>query len=232
MEENKNTGGKKPLRATMNKFKDLKDTYLKNNERNIPIADADEKHVESSENVDNETNVNTNVNEVEVENAGSNDEAMQTLLDQNKKLMKEKEELKDQLIRKAAELENARRRHIKEKQDMLEFANERLLFKMLEVLDDVNNAADAAKKSNDYDSLVQGLEMIRNKTIKLFDENGVKVMPDPAGTEFDVNFHEAMMVMPSELPEHTVVQTFQAGYTMYDKVLRHARVATSSGPQQ
>eukprot|EP01107_Rhizomastix_libera_P016580 TRINITY_DN6986_c0_g1_i1.p2 TRINITY_DN6986_c0_g1~~TRINITY_DN6986_c0_g1_i1.p2 ORF type:complete len:235 (-),score=26.55 TRINITY_DN6986_c0_g1_i1:17-721(-) len=230
MEDKKNAGGKKPLRSTMNKIKDLKDTYLKNNERNIPINDADEKNLTGEQNESDKVNENA-TNDQAAEFNGQ-DDAVQAFIELNKTLEKEKEELKDQLQRKAAEFENMRRRHLKEKQEAIDFGTKHLLFDMLELLDDITNAADHAKKSNDYDALVQGLDMIKNKAVKLFEDQKVTPMEDPTGKEFNVDFHEAMMIMPSELPENSVVQVFQKGYMMEDKVLRHARVATSSGPQE
>jgi molecular chaperone GrpE len=72
--------------------------------------------------------------------------------------------------------------------------------------------------------------MIHQKALKVFENNGVKPMEDPSGTEFDVDFHEALMAMPSDKPQNTIVQMVQNGYMIQDKVLRHAKVVTSSGP--
>ena len=228
------SGQAKPLRKSSNKIKDLMDTYLKNDgAKNIPITDS-----ESEKN----TNVNEQTQNDEInmrhEDMDSNDyekmiedykDAVETLNNQLEEITKEKDELKEQLVRKAAELENIRRRSLKEKQEMIDYANERLLSKMIELLDDINNAYNATLTSNDYDALLKGVEMIRNKTIKLFEDAGVKPIESFVGKEFNVDYHEAMMRMPSELPENYVVQEIQSGYMLNDKVLRHTKVITSGG---
>ena len=144
-------------------------------------------------------------------------------------LKKERDELKEQLVRKAAEFENQRKRHLKEKQELIDYANERLLYRLLEILDDMSAAVEAGNKSSDFEALLKGISMIQQKSMKIFGEFGVKPMEDPVGKEFDVNLHEAMMAMNSDKPEGTVLQAFQPGYMMHDKVLRHAKVITSNG---
>lgn len=216
-------GEQKPLRSSSNKAKDLKDTYLKNEgKREAQNFDAEKENME--ENIKKEENkqesAETDVMTEETEELGKKVE----------ELHEEKEKWEEQFKRKAAEFENLRRRSIKEKQDMLEFGNEKLLFKFLELLDDINNAVDAGKKTEDFEALLKGLEMIRQKADKLFGEEGVKQMEDPTGKEFDVNYHEAMMHTPhEEIPEGNVIQVLQPGYMLNDKVLRHARVITSAG---
>ena len=103
----------------------------------------------------------------------------------------------------------------------------------MEILDDIGAAVSSGKSSKDFDSLLSGVEMIYKKAIKIFEEAGVKPMDDPAGKEFDVDFHEALMSAPSEeTPEGSVLQTIQKGYMYRDKVLRHAKVIASAGSQK
>lgn len=221
--ENK-SGFKKPLKPSFNKEKDLFNAYKKNEERVIPITEDDASLGSGEEivNVENMFDTSSDANE----ELHGEIAILNTQLDD---LTKERDELKEQLIRKAAEFENQRKRHLKEKQEMLDYANERLLFRMIELLDDLNSAVTAGNQSTDYTALLTGLEMIRNKAFKLFEEAGVKMMEDQVGKEFDVNYHEAMMMTPSELPEGAIVQTLQNGYFINEKVLRHARVITSAG---
>lgn len=229
------SGYQKPLRRAFDKGKDLLNTYKKQEEKVIPIVDSDADGIEEETN-ENEKNLGE-VREDKTEEDGGNffADVMNMFNDSSAELeqiKKERDELKEQLIRKTAELENQRKRHLKEKQEMLDYANERLLFRMLELLDDITAAVDAGNQSTDYDALLKGMEMIRQKASKLYEEGGVKKMEDPIGKEFDVHFHEAMMMMPSEMPEGTVVQVLQPGYMIHEKVLRHARVITSSGSAQ
>lgn len=215
----------KPLRTSSNKARDIKDTYLKNEGKSMKKEESKQANIEE-EIIENEEIQNDDDQET---NQDSSDESLD-LSEKIGKLEAEKSELKEQVIRKAAELENFRRRTIKEKQELIEFGNEKLLFKFLELLDDINNAVDAGKKTTDYEALLKGLEMIHNKAEKLFLDAGVKQMDDPAGEEFDVDYHEAMMHVPNnEIPEGYVVQVIQNGYMLNDKVLRHAKVVTSAG---
>jgi molecular chaperone GrpE len=75
----------------------------------------------------------------------------------------------------------------------------------------------------------KGLEMITNKARKMFEDAGVKQMDNIIGKPFDVNYHEALMMTNSELPEGSIVQVVQPGYMLNDKVLRYAKVITSNG---
>lgn len=228
------TPNSKPLRKTANKIKDIMDTYLKNdNMKNIPITDNEiTANNQTNEIVSPiEDNVATEeINNKDYENLIDDYKiAVDTLNKNIEDVTKERDDLKEQLIRKAAELENIRRRSLKEKQEMIDYANERLLFKMLELLDDINNAYNASLNSKDFDALFKGVELIKNKAFKMFEESGVKPMESSVGKEFNVDYHEAMMRMPSDLPENYVVQEFQNGYMLNEKVLRHARVITSAG---
>lgn len=222
--------GNKPLRTSSNTAKDIQDTYLKNEGKrpgkNIDFDNSEEKDMEEKIEETMESN-----DEIVNETVPEENDAAEELVKQLNALENEKAELKDQLVRRAAEFENLRKRSIKEKQDLLEFGNEKLLFKMLELLDDINNAVLAGEKTTDFESLLTGLQMIKNKADKLFNDSGVKQMEDPTGEEFNVDFHEAMMHVPNEdVPEGHIVQVIQHGYMLGEKVLRHAKVITSAGP--
>jgi molecular chaperone GrpE len=228
MEDSSNS--KKPLRPSFNKHKDLSDTYLKNQaERHLNLNnfeaeqgftpdDTEEPEIETIEGMPFEEEVQ--------------EQAVAEPVDSVKEIEKERDELKEQLLRVAAELENFRRRALKEKREMLDYANERLLFNLLPLLDDFGKASEAGKKATDCESLLQGIDLIYQKALKLFENEGVKMMENSVGKPFDVNQHEAVMKMPSELPENYIISEVQAGYTMHDKVLRHAKVVTSSGEPQ
>jgi molecular chaperone GrpE len=223
MEENEKNKTK-PLRSAPNKLRDLYNTYLKNEEIN---SDESVKQ-EIKEQLKSEVESEDDTVEAKKVTMLEEDELVE-ILRLFEQLEGERDELKEKLARRTAELENVRRRSIKEKQEMIDYANEKLLYKMLSIVDDMSNALKAGKDSKDYDALYQGVEMIAGKTMKLFEEAGVKSMEDPVGKPFDVDFHDALMQMPSEFPEGDVVQEVQKGYMIRDKVLRHAKVVTSSG---
>jgi molecular chaperone GrpE len=227
MEENEKNKTK-PLRSAPNKLRDLYNTYLKNEEMNTEdnIKEDIKEQLRSDMQEDLEQTDEPKLTTLE-------EDELVEILKLFERLEAERDDLKDKLARRTAELENVRRRSIKEKQDMIDYANEKLLYKMLSIVDDMNNALKAGKETRDYDALYQGVEMIAGKTGKLFEEQGVRPMEDPVGKPFDVDFHDALMQMPSEYPDGFVVQEVQKGYLIRDKVLRHAKVVTSSGePQQ
>ncbi len=222
--------GNKTLRSTSNAIKDLYNTYVKNEEREIPITDEENTDMEENKEHTQEMNADQEADKEMFESPEEMQEQMEALVEQMNEMGKERDELKEALVRKVAELENIRKRSIREKQEMVEYANEKLLFRFLELLDDMSNAVDAGKKSDDYETLLKGLEMIHSKAVKFFEDNGVKKMDDAVGSEFDVDLHEAMMHTPHpEVEEGHVVQVIQPGYMIHEKVLRHARVITSAG---
>lgn len=229
MEESSNAF-QKPLRAVSNKIKDLQNTYGKGSSQ-TKNSEGDQEKI----NKENQANIESNYNlendrviELEQEIITLNDTIAQ-LNEQISIAQKEKDDLKDQFIRKAAEFENFRRRTLDEKKEIIDFANEKLLAKMVDILDDFNSATEAGKNTNDIDAMNKGLDMINNKTKKIFEEAGVTKMLINAGDEFDVNFHEALMVMNSEYPEGCIAQVVQTGYLYNNKVLRFAKVVTSTG---
>jgi len=239
---------KKPLRSTSDKMKDIYNTYLKNEnmeEKNIPIEDSESDisidDFVSPEGASTEAEIEEKVEQTlrEEEEKSLNEEShsqedmeeeIHTLEDSSESFNKEIISLKDQLIRKTAEMENMRRRTIKEKEDLIKYSNERLLSKFIEISDNIEQALIAASSSDDIDALKKGIELINQNTNKLFNEAGVKKMDDPVGEEFNVEFHEALMQQPSDtIKENHIIQVFQPGYMYKDKVLRHAKVVTSSG---
>jgi len=145
-------------------------------------------------------------------------------------LRKEVDEWKDLAHRKAAELENVRRRSVLREQELMQYASEHLITKMIPVLDDLAAAVEASSGSSDIASITRGIEMIYAKASKIFEDAGVRVIESGVGHPFNVDMHEALMHMPSpEHPEGHVIQEVQRGYYLHDKVIRHAKVITSAG---
>ena len=140
-------------------------------------------------------------------------------------------EIENLLIRQTAEFDNFRKRTMQEKMDLLEYGNAKVFSGFVDILDDLRNANDSAKTHQDISSLQSGLEMIYQKIDKFFAEQGVKLMEINIGDDFDVNLHEALMRQPSDLPEGSITMVIQYGYLYKGKVIRYAKVATSSGNQ-
>ncbi|WP_103020424.1 nucleotide exchange factor GrpE [Salinibacter altiplanensis] len=151
----------------------------------------------------------------------------------------EREELNERLLRKAAELENVRRRMDREKKRRHVAGKETVLESMLEVLDDFERSLDAAQDldvSDDpesaYETLEGGVEMVYRKFQDQLQSLGVEPI-EAEGEPFDEQLHEAMMRQPSEdAAPGTVLQEIQRGYTMGDRVLRHSRVVVAAEPSE
>lgn len=222
---------KKPLRQALDTEKDLLNTYKKQEEQKVKKMEEETKIVEENLIVQNIDSQNEK-NQSDDSNKNIIEELSNIALDkisEIEELKAERDYLKDQLVRKVAEIDNQRKRHLKEKQELIDFANEQLLGKMIELLDYFEQAVDASNKTTDIEALRTGLEMLYQKAVKLFEEQGVKKMEDASGKPFDVNYHDAILAMNSDKEEGTVLQVAQPGYMYKDKVLRHAKVITSSG---
>lgn len=140
------------------------------------------------------------------------------------KAQKEIEDLKKQLLYKTAEFENYRKRTLKEKTELILNGGEKTITAILPVLDDFERAL--ADKSEDPKAIKEGVQMIFNKFVKSLESLGVKKI-ETDGKDFDVDFHEAIAMVPGmgDDKKGKVIDCVQTGYTLNDKVIRHAKVA-------
>lgn len=142
------------------------------------------------------------------------------------------ETLRDQLLRKAAEFENYKRRTEGEFLSLTRTANEGLLLTLLPVLDDLNRSLASGKDPASHEAFVAGVEMIRAKFLKILEKHGVVPFPS-AGKPFDVGYHDALMQVPRpDVAPGIVIQEVEPGYVLHDKVLRHAKVIVSAQPPE
>ena len=134
-------------------------------------------------------------------------------------------ELKDQMLRRQAELENYRKRLIRDKEEAVQYANESLIRDILRFLDNMDRALAAAKNGGDLNALIEGFEMTQNQLLSTLDKNwGLKGI-DSVGQEFDPSLHEAcMMAIDESLDKETVLEEFQKGYTLHGRVVRPSKV--------
>ncbi|MEH2797079.1 nucleotide exchange factor GrpE [Segatella copri] len=169
--------------------------------------DADNKAADADSKTDN------------TDNAAVSEEA-----DPLAKAQQEVEELKKQLLYKTAEFENYRKRTLKEKADLILNGGEKTIAAILPILDDFERAI--ADKSEDPKAIKEGVQMIFNKFIKTLEGLGVKKI-ETADKDFDVDFHEAIAMVPGmgDDKKGKVIDCVQTGYTLNDKVIRHAKVA-------
>lgn len=128
-----------------------------------------------------------------------------------------------------AEFENFRRRQSAQAEDQALRAGERMVERLFPVIDDLDRAVDHAVGGGDLEHLLKGVEMVSKQIADILGREGVEVI-DPFGQPFDPNLHHAVnQVEDTEVPEHTVVEVFQRGYSMHGRVLRPAMVVVSSG---
>jgi molecular chaperone GrpE len=133
-------------------------------------------------------------------------------------------QLRDQLLRKAAEFENYKRRTEGEISSYLKYANEELITELLPVLDDFDRVISSWNEKHDVETFKKGVELIYDKFKKVLGKKGLKVM-ESTGKPFDVNLHDALMQVENDkLKPNTVADTVEKGYYLKDKVLRHAKV--------
>jgi molecular chaperone GrpE len=151
---------------------------------------------------------------------------------QMEELQKQVDQYKDLLLRKAAEFDNYKRRIESETTNILKYATESLVEDLLPVLDDFERSLKHRKENKDNDALVKGIELIYQKLVKVIEGRGVKPF-DTVGKEFNVEYHDALMQIPrSDVPYHTILEEVEKGYTLNDKVIRHAKVVVSSTPDE
>ncbi|NOY78989.1 MAG: nucleotide exchange factor GrpE [Calditrichaeota bacterium] len=139
----------------------------------------------------------------------------------------ERDALRDQLLRLAAEFENYKKITGREIENRIKNANEDLILNLLPILDDLERSLDAGKKSHKFKTLYEGVELIYNNFKKLLEKYGVEPI-ESVGQPFNVDVHDAlMMVEDKNYPPNTVTQEHQKGYKLNGKVIRHAKVVVT-----
>lgn len=137
---------------------------------------------------------------------------------------KQIEELKDKYLRTVAEFDNYKKRTLKEKTELILNGGAKTVAAILPVLDDFERAI--ADKSEDPKAIKEGIQNIFNKFVKSLETLGVKQI-ETKDKNFDTDYHEAVAMVPGRGDDKKgkVVDCLQTGYTMNDKVIRHAKVA-------
>ncbi len=181
----------------------------------------------------------TNGNPQETENQADNIAAEATNNQTNKEenasetcdadnLATELAELKDSHLRLMAEYENYRKRSMKEKAELIKNGGEKVLIGLLPVLDDFERALQTVSEATDAEAVAEGINLIYNKFVSFLNQNGVK--PIPAVNEpFNEDLFDAIAIIPSANAEQKgkVVECVQTGYSLNDKIIRHAKVVVA-----
>ncbi|MBK6912638.1 MAG: nucleotide exchange factor GrpE [Ignavibacteriales bacterium] len=142
-------------------------------------------------------------------------------------LENEKDELKDSLLRKVAEFENYKRRSENEQLNLIKYAAESFIQKILTVVDDLERTLVHLEESENSKSIAEGIKLVYEKFIRILKEQGVTPI-EAIGKPFNVDFHEAILQRKdSSVEPHTVLDEIQKGYLYKDRVIRHAQVIVS-----
>lgn len=141
------------------------------------------------------------------------------------KLEEELKKEKKEYLFLMAEFDNFRKRTLREKSELIKNAAEGAFKGLLPIVDDIERALKASEKTEDVASVREGMELIYKKLKKYMEQNGVKEM-DPEEKEFDSDRHDAITAIPvtDDSQKGKILDTVEKGYTINDKVLRHAKV--------
>lgn len=200
--------------SNKNKLKhQAKEDILKNQE-----GDVDTQAV-----ADSEANVEVSEEQKETEEI---EDTSETKEDPLQKSQAELDELKDKYLRTVAEFENYKKRTQKEKAELIFNGSEKTVSAILPILDDMERAVANSANTEDIQALEEGWELIFKKLQTTLEGLGVKRI-ETEDKDFDVDFHEAVAMVPGveEDKKGKVIDCVQAGYTLNEKVIRHAKVA-------
>ena len=181
-----------------------------------------EKETLDKESLNAEETTNTADSQNECNETTSQGESVETV----ETLKAELEALKDKYLRTVAEFDNYKKRTLKEKTELILNGSEKTVTTFLPILDDMERAIANAGKAKDITAVEEGWELIYNKFIKQLDSIGVKKI-ETNDADFDVDYLEAVAMVPGmgDDKKGKVIDCVQTGYTLNDKVIRHAKVA-------
>lgn len=181
------------------------------------VAKDEEKAMTEEEAVDAEIEAQETVDS-EVEETNEETARIEALEDQ----LNQKE---DQVLRLSAEIKNMQARAAKERTQSAKFRSQSLAKELLPVIDSLEKALEIDAADEASTQLKHGIELVHTNFLKAFDAEGIKVI-DPAGETFDPNYHQSVSSVPADddHPADTVVQVYQKGYVLNERVLRPAMV--------
>jgi molecular chaperone GrpE len=193
------------------------------------VESIQEKSVlETGENINNQREKEEQAGQDEKQNEIADSEKLtDEMIAELKKKAEERDSFLDQLLRNKAEFANYQKRMIKENEATAQLAVRNLLLDILPELDNFDRALKLADDSNDNTKFVEGIKIIEVQLFKVLEKYGVKSI-DTTGKAFDPNIHEAIMEEENnEMPHHTIIDEFQRGYMLKDRVVRPAKVKVS-----
>ena len=188
-------------------------------EKDIKIEDEETLNEDPVEETDKEAEASEN-------SENSEDSENSEEKDPLEKAQEEITELKTQLLYKAAEFDNYRKRTLKERAELILNGGEKVITAILPILDDMERAIENGEKTDDPEVLREGMTLIYQKFIKTLEGQGVNKI-DTDDADFDTDVHEAVAMVPGmgDDKKGKVIDCLQQGYKLNDKVIRHAKVA-------
>lgn len=196
----------------------------------IKQSDMSQKDQETKEEMKQEETLNEQAQETtEQESATAEEHAEPTAEEQQAQALEqarqEVEALNDKYLRLSAEFDNYRKRTLKEKAELILNGGEKCISSILPIVDDLERALKTMEKAEDVAAVREGVELIFNKFINVLGQNGVKVI-EKKEKPLDTDFHEAIAVIPAPQEElkGKILDCVQTGYTLNEKVIRHAKV--------
>lgn len=162
-------------------------------------------------------------------NAPSADELLASKDAEIESLKQEISDLKDQYLRKQADMDNFRKRLLREKEDGIAYANKQLLEDLITIIDNFERAIQSSESAKDFESFHDGIVMIEKEFVGMLERKWHLTRFESVGEEFDPMKHEAMMMEDSsEHDVQVVLQDFQKGYMLKDQVIRAAKVKVAN----
>lgn len=144
---------------------------------------------------------------------------------------KQLEEEKDRCLRLNAEFENSRKRILKEREEFIKYANEKLVLELIDVLESLERGIENTKKADDRDKLIEGMGLIYKQFKNVLEKNGLTPIK-AIGEKFDHYKHEAMMqTITDECDEGIILEEFARGYMLNGKVIRYSKVRVSKNKE-
>ncbi|TFG65260.1 MAG: nucleotide exchange factor GrpE [Spirochaetales bacterium] len=171
-------------------------------------------------------------NEIPVVESENGDTVLMKLEKKVKDLEEENISLKDQYLRKTADFENFRKRMFREKDEAIKYANSNLLTDIITVIDDFERAIRSGQDQKDFDSFFSGIELIERQFVSLLERNWGLKRFDSLGEIFDPEKHEAIATGEADVQETVVLEDYQKGYMLQDRVIRHSKVKVSVPTQK
>ncbi|MEM5948821.1 nucleotide exchange factor GrpE [Spirochaetia bacterium 38H-sp] len=194
------------------------------------VGMVEEKNLNSSQEEQQESKSENNTNEFEKDSNESDktieklQEQLKTLEEENSVLKQQNSELKDSYLRSRADFDNYKKRIQREFEEKEKFLVQKVIEDILPALDDLERAVDAAKDADDVTALHEGVTMISSQILSVLEKKWGLVKFSALNEPFDPNKHEAFMIEQGDYKQPVVIEEFQKGYSLHERIIRPARV--------